>query len=53
MRAAIAMGVASLTWPGWRKRGYDLGLGIGLAVGYATLGRIGFEGRTTTAGSEW
>ena len=30
---------------GWRKRGYDLGLGIGIAVGYATLGRIGFEGR--------
>jgi class 3 adenylate cyclase len=30
---------------GWRKRGYDLGLGSGIAVGYATLGRIGFEGR--------
>jgi class 3 adenylate cyclase len=30
---------------GWRKRGYDLGLGIGIATGYATLGRIGFEGR--------
>ena len=30
---------------GWRKRGYDLGLGGGIAVGYATLGRIGFEGR--------
>ena len=30
---------------GWRKRGYELGLGIGLAVGYASLGRIGFEGR--------
>lgn len=30
---------------GWRKRGYELGLGIGLAVGFATLGRIGFEGR--------
>ena len=30
---------------GWRKRGYQLGLGIGIAVGYATLGRIGFEGR--------
>ena len=30
---------------GWRKRGYDLGLGIGIAVGYATLGSIGFEGR--------
>jgi adenylate cyclase len=30
---------------GWTKRGYELGLGIGLAVGYATLGRIGFQGR--------
>jgi GAF domain-containing protein len=30
---------------GWRKRGYELGLGIGLVAGYATLGRIGFEGR--------
>jgi class 3 adenylate cyclase len=29
----------------WRKRGYELGLGVGIAVGYATLGRIGFEGR--------
>jgi len=29
----------------WAKRGYDLGLGIGIATGYATLGRIGFEGR--------
>ena len=29
----------------WRKRGVDLGLGIGIAAGYATLGRIGFEGR--------
>jgi adenylate cyclase len=30
---------------GWRKRGYELGLGGGIAVGHATLGRIGFEGR--------
>ena len=30
---------------GWSKRGYELGVGIGLAVGFATLGRIGFEGR--------
>ena len=30
---------------GWRKRGYDLGLGAGIAVGHATLGRIGYEGR--------
>jgi class 3 adenylate cyclase len=29
----------------WRKRGYQLGLGIGIATGYATLGRIGFESR--------
>ncbi len=29
----------------WKKRGYDLGLGIGIAQGYATLGAIGFEGR--------
>jgi class 3 adenylate cyclase/putative methionine-R-sulfoxide reductase with GAF domain len=29
----------------WRKRGYDLTLGIGIAQGYATIGAIGFEGR--------
>ena len=29
----------------WRHRGYELGFGVGIAVGYATLGRIGFEGR--------
>ena len=29
----------------WRKRGTKLGLGIGVEAGYATLGRIGFEGR--------
>jgi class 3 adenylate cyclase len=29
----------------WRKFGHELGLGIGIAAGYATLGRIGFEGR--------
>jgi class 3 adenylate cyclase len=29
----------------WRKRGYELGFGVGIAVGFATLGRIGFEGR--------
>src|SRR5438034_3254905 len=30
---------------GWRKHGHELGFGIGIAHGYATLGRIGFEGR--------
>lgn len=29
----------------WAKRGTELGLGIGLEAGNATLGRIGFEGR--------
>jgi class 3 adenylate cyclase len=29
----------------WRRLGHDLGFGIGIADGYATLGTIGFEGR--------
>ncbi len=29
----------------WRKRGHELGLGIGLANGFATIGAIGFSGR--------
>jgi len=29
----------------WKKRGVDLGLGIGVAQGFATVGAIGFEGR--------
>jgi class 3 adenylate cyclase len=30
---------------GWRKRGIELALGVGIDAGYATLGRIGFESR--------
>jgi class 3 adenylate cyclase len=30
---------------GWRDRGYALGFGSGIAMGFATVGRIGFEGR--------
>jgi adenylate cyclase len=30
---------------GWRRRGYVLGFGVGIAQGYATLGLVGFEGR--------
>jgi adenylate cyclase len=30
---------------GWAKKGYQLGFGVGIAQGYATLGRIGFEDR--------
>ena len=29
----------------WRKRGHELDFGVGIALGYATLGRIGFDGR--------
>ena len=29
----------------WRKRGHELGFGIGISLGYATLGKIGFERR--------
>ena len=29
----------------WRRLGHDLGFGIGIAHGFATLGTIGFEGR--------
>ena len=45
-RLAVAMRerIGELT-RGWRKRGYELGLGSGIAVGHATLGRIGFDGR--------
>ena len=46
VRMAVAMRgrVAELA-DGWRRRGHDLGFGVGIAQGYATLGRVGFEGR--------
>jgi class 3 adenylate cyclase/CheY-like chemotaxis protein len=46
IRMAVAMRdvVAGLS-AGWRKRGWDLGLGVGVSQGYATIGAIGFEGR--------
>jgi len=40
MRTAVAALAA-----GWKKRGHDLGFGVGIANGYATMGAIGFEGR--------
>ena len=30
---------------GWKKHGYALGFGVGIAAGYATMGAIGYEGR--------
>jgi class 3 adenylate cyclase len=29
----------------WLKRSHQLGFGVGISMGYATLGKIGFEGR--------
>jgi class 3 adenylate cyclase len=40
--------MADLT-PLWRRRGYDLDFGAGIALGYATCGEIGFEGRSDYA----
>jgi class 3 adenylate cyclase len=40
MRAAIGDLIEK-----WRKLGHDIGFGIGIAHGYATLGTVGFEGR--------
>ena len=31
--------------PKWRKRGHELDFSVGIALGYATLGKIGFDGR--------
>src|SRR4030095_16392649 len=46
IRLAIEMrdAVARLS-QGWAKRGHNLGCGIGMAQGYATLGLIGFDDR--------
>jgi adenylate cyclase len=46
VRMAVEMrdAVANLALK-WRKLGHELGFGMGIAHGYATLGRIGFEGR--------
>ena len=46
MRAALAVQEAFVPiGKQWHKRGFELGLGVGIAQGYATLGAIGFEGR--------
>ena len=46
VRLAVAMRehVATLT-ERWRQYGHTLGFGVGIAMGFATLGKIGFEGR--------
>ena len=45
---ALREEMAKLT-PLWSKRGYDLDVGAGIALGYATCGEVGFEGRSDYA----
>jgi adenylate cyclase len=46
VRLAVAMrGAVHQLAEVWRKRGQQIGFGIGIAQGYATLGRIGFDER--------
>src|SRR5712691_9496860 len=46
VRMAVAMrGAMSELTTKWRKRGHELDFSVGIALGYATLGRIGFDGR--------
>jgi class 3 adenylate cyclase len=44
MALEVREAIATLTGK-WRRFGHDIGFGIGIAHGYATLGTIGFEGR--------
>lgn len=44
MALGVRDAVARLS-AGWKKRGYRLDCGLGIAQGYATIGTIGFEGR--------
>ena len=44
MAGAMRERIATLTGA-WRKRGFDLDFGVGIAQGYATIGAVGFEGR--------
>ena len=45
---ALREEMAELT-PRWQRRGYDLDFGAGIALGYATCGEVGFEGRSDYA----
>jgi class 3 adenylate cyclase len=46
VRMAVAMrGRVAELLAAWRKRGFELDFGVGIAKGYATIGAIGFEGR--------
>jgi class 3 adenylate cyclase len=44
MALAMRLRMEQLT-TAWRRLGYELGFGVGIALGHATLARLGFEGR--------
>jgi class 3 adenylate cyclase/CheY-like chemotaxis protein len=47
VRMAVAMrGRVAQLAEEWTRRGYNLGLGVGISQGHATIGQIGFEGRS-------
>jgi adenylate cyclase len=46
VRLAVEMrGAVALLAPSWAARGHEIGFGVGVAQGYATIGRIGFADR--------
>jgi adenylate cyclase len=47
VQMAVELGTQmSAVVAGWRRRGFDLGCGMGIAFGYATIGPVGFDERT-------
>jgi adenylate cyclase len=48
LACALREAMRELT-PRWGNRGYDLDFGVGIALGYATCGEVGFEGRSDYA----
>jgi adenylate cyclase len=48
----LAVALRNRVWElaeGWSRQGYDLHPAVGIAQGHATLGRVGFEGRSDYA----
>ena len=50
LAASMRAAVADLLGP-WRDQGFDLGMGVGVTYGYATMGEVGFEQRREYAGT--
>ena len=37
----------------WSRSGHEIGFGIGIAHGYATLGTVGYEGQFQVVRTAW